>query len=392
MKSVLKRGNVIMDNEIKNVFFDIEMLRRRLIRPFFIELGLTVGQGQPRILKELREHGIMNQKELADACLMDVTTMSRTLDRMEKDGLLKRENNPVSRRSWMCYLLIMAARRLMKLSGYLTESIMLYIMDSVKKRCRHYLLWQAKLRKTSGRQLRMKSRNKLIIRWVFYLLGLLILALGIMLNTKANLGVSPIISVPYSISHIIGFNFANMTMIVYFIFVLIEMIMHTVWYLTDRKEAKYLGMYIIRDALQIPVSIVFTRFLNVFSALIPSVHNNIVLQIVVLLLAVLLTGIGAAMSLNMRIIPNPGDGIVQAISDTTRLKGRTGKGVGFCKNCFDIFNVCTTFLIGLFTGHILLGLGLGTILSMIGVGRVIAVFNKLFKERMKAVAFDYVEE
>jgi len=70
----------------------------------------------------------------------------------------------------------------------------------------------------------MKSRNKLIIRWVFYLLGLLILALGIMLNTKANLGVSPIISVPYSISHIIGFNFANMTMIVYFIFVLIEMI------------------------------------------------------------------------------------------------------------------------------------------------------------------------
>ena len=66
MKSVLKRGNVIMDNEIKNVFFDIEMLRRRLIRPFFIALGLTVGQGQPRILKELREHGIMNQKELAD--------------------------------------------------------------------------------------------------------------------------------------------------------------------------------------------------------------------------------------------------------------------------------------------------------------------------------------
>ena len=31
---------------------------------------------------------------------MDVTMMSRTLDRMEKDGLLKRENNPVSRRSW----------------------------------------------------------------------------------------------------------------------------------------------------------------------------------------------------------------------------------------------------------------------------------------------------
>ena len=89
-----------MDNKTRNAFFDIEMLRRRLIRPMFIELGLTVGQGQPRILKELREHGTMNQKELADSCIMDVTTMSRTLDRMEKDGLLKRESNPASRRSW----------------------------------------------------------------------------------------------------------------------------------------------------------------------------------------------------------------------------------------------------------------------------------------------------
>ena len=65
MKSVLKRGNVIMDNEIKNVFFDIEMLRRRLIRPFFIELGLTVGQGQPRILKGTWDY----ESERAGGCL-----------------------------------------------------------------------------------------------------------------------------------------------------------------------------------------------------------------------------------------------------------------------------------------------------------------------------------
>lgn len=89
-----------MDNSRENAFFDIEMLRRRLVRPFLIDLGLTVGQGQPRILRELREHGTMNQKELAELCFMDVTTMSRTLDRMEKDGLLKRESNPASRRSW----------------------------------------------------------------------------------------------------------------------------------------------------------------------------------------------------------------------------------------------------------------------------------------------------
>ena len=66
---------------MKNEIFDVEMLRRRFIRPYFIELGLTVGQGQPHILKELREHGAMNQKELSDACLIEVTTMSRTIER-----------------------------------------------------------------------------------------------------------------------------------------------------------------------------------------------------------------------------------------------------------------------------------------------------------------------
>lgn len=86
---------------MKNTLFDVEMLRRRFIRPYFIELGLTVGHGHPRILKELREHGAMNQKELADACLIDTTTMSRNLDRLEKMGLVKRESNPNCRRSWV---------------------------------------------------------------------------------------------------------------------------------------------------------------------------------------------------------------------------------------------------------------------------------------------------
>lgn len=107
------------------------------------------------------------------------------------------------------------------------------------------------------------KKNKLLYRWIFYISGLVILALGIMLNTKTNLGVSPIISVPYSISNVIGFNFANMTLIVYVVFVIIEMILHMIWQFVD-KSANQLGMYLVRDVLQIPVSIIFTRFLNIF--------------------------------------------------------------------------------------------------------------------------------
>ena len=45
----------------------------------------------------------------------------------------------------------------------------------------------------------------------FYIAGLLILALGIVLNTKSGLGVSPIISISYSVSVIYDLNFGNTT-------------------------------------------------------------------------------------------------------------------------------------------------------------------------------------
>lgn len=94
-----------MDREgLGSAFLRVELLRRQLLRPHFIELGLTVGQGQPRILKTLRSKGAMSQRELADLCVLDVTTMSRTLDKLEKLGLVKRTDNQECRRSWVISL------------------------------------------------------------------------------------------------------------------------------------------------------------------------------------------------------------------------------------------------------------------------------------------------
>lgn len=105
------------------------------------------------------------------------------------------------------------------------------------------------------------SRQK-INRVIFYAAGLLILALGIILNTKAGL---------------------------YTVFVVLEMFMHTIKNMYDRR------------------------------------HGDAVLAA-----ALVCTGIGAAMSLNMRIVPNPGDGIVQAIADCIH------QSVGNTKNGFDL--------------------------------------------------------
>ena len=59
-----------------------------------------------------------------------------------------------------------------------------------------------------------------------YTIGMFVLALGLTLNTLANLGVSPIISVPYSISQITGLNLSNITFVVYAIFVVVQLAIH----------------------------------------------------------------------------------------------------------------------------------------------------------------------
>lgn len=84
---------------VSDTLFSIEAARKKLLQPRFLELGLTLGQGQPRILKSLLLQEEVTQKELSEACSLDVTTLSRTLDHMEKAGLLLRKSFPESRRS-----------------------------------------------------------------------------------------------------------------------------------------------------------------------------------------------------------------------------------------------------------------------------------------------------
>ena len=91
-------------NSIRKILHRLDLERRQLMRPKFLELGLTVGEGQPRILDCLLDRKELTQRELADLCMFDVTTMSRTLDKMEQAGLIQRNKNPVSRRSHLIRL------------------------------------------------------------------------------------------------------------------------------------------------------------------------------------------------------------------------------------------------------------------------------------------------
>ena len=105
----------------------------------------------------------------------------------------------------------------------------------------------------------------MVYRLMIYLAGLLILALGLTLNTKAGLGVSAIISVSYCISLVLQLNFGDVTLGLYVVFVIIEMILHGI----AIKKQKSLKKTLVMDVLQIPLSIVFTRLLNLYGAFLP---------------------------------------------------------------------------------------------------------------------------
>ena len=97
--------------EIRKALMDAEFARKQLLKPYFLDLGLTLGQGQPRILRTLKTNGSMTQRELADLCRMDVTNMSRTLDRLEENGLIQRSRPQNCRRSNLIELTELAMKR-----------------------------------------------------------------------------------------------------------------------------------------------------------------------------------------------------------------------------------------------------------------------------------------
>lgn len=205
------------------------------------------------------------------------------------------------------------------------------------------------------------------MRAIIYFIGLIVLALGIVLNTKTLLGVSPIISIPYNICHIWKLNLGATTFVFYCFCVLVE----------AGLKGKNFKTY---ELLQIPMSLVTSIFINFFDQYLNIVPETLLQKLLLVFLAVIVTGIGAATMVNMKLIPNPADALAATIGD------KLGKGMGIGKNIFDFSCFCISGFIGLlFTKHII-GIGIGTILVVIFTGRVIAVYNYFLKFPMQNIA------
>ena len=218
-----------------------------------------------------------------------------------------------------------------------------------------------------------RTRRQTAVRWTIYAAGMVILALGLTLNTKAGLGVSPMLALPYGISEIFSMNFGDAAFLMYCVYIAGQ-------FLLRGKKSRWF------DLLQLPVSLLFSRVLNIFGTVITynAAASPLWSRLLVLAAAHVFTAIGVSLSVNMRLIPNPGDGIVQALSD------RTGWELGLCKNLTDGASFLLAVSMCTLTIRRVIGIGIGTVLAVVVVGRVLAVVNRLLKERMcRAAGVEY---
>ncbi len=199
--------------------------------------------------------------------------------------------------------------------------------------------------------IKMSKDNTLVKRLIIYLLGLFIMTMGIALSVKSNLGVSPVSSIPYTITCVFGMEMGNATILFHAFLVLLQIILL-------RKKFKVINL------LQIIVGVIFGKFTtlcNYLVGLLPAV-DNIVLRVVMILMSTVLIAAGIFFYLPADIMPLAGEGATQTISNITGIQFSKVK-IGF-----DVTMVLISLIVCLIAIHGLGSVGVGTIIASVLVG------------------------
>ena len=115
------------------------------------------------------------------------------------------------------------------------------------------------------KKLQKKVREKIknenyTTRLIVYLLGLFIMTLGISMSVKSDLGVSPVSSIPYTITCITGLEMGKATIVFHIALVALQIVILR-------------GAFQIKNLLQVVVGVVFgyfTTFSNYLFSFLPT--------------------------------------------------------------------------------------------------------------------------
>lgn len=196
------------------------------------------------------------------------------------------------------------------------------------------------------------SKKELAKRYIFFLIGLFVNSFGVSFVTKANLGTSPISSIPYTLS--LGFapTLGAFTLYMSIILIVIQLILL-------RKD--FPKQYF----LQIPVSLLFSYFIDFTMGLLGDMNpQSYPMQMISLLVGCAILGVGVYMEVIANVVMLPGESFVNAVSKTFHTD------FGKTKVAFDSSMTIIAALIGIVLYHKLAGVREGTIIAAMLVGMI----------------------
>lgn len=211
---------------------------------------------------------------------------------------------------------------------------------------------------TAGR----RSSN-IVVRCIIYFFGLLIMTLGVAVSVKSDLGVSPVSSIPYTMTCVWGIEMGKATIVFHAALVLVQVI------LLRRK-------FQLKNLLQIPVGVLFgymTTFSNHLMTFLPD-PGNIYIRLGMVVISTVLVAIGLFFYVPADIIPLAGEGVMLAISKVS------DKAFSTVKIAFDVTMVVISLITCLILIHSLGSVGIGTVIAAVMVGMVLKLITKLFGE------------
>ena len=206
----------------------------------------------------------------------------------------------------------------------------------------------------------MKKIN-LRVGLVMYFAGLFIMTIGIALSVKSDLGVSPVSSIPYTITCVWGLEMGKATILFHAALVLIQI-------LILRRAFQ------VKNLLQIVVGVIFgyfTTFCNWCVSFLPT-PESLAIRLGMVILSTILVAFGIFFYMPPDIMPLAGEGVMQTISDVT--------GIAFpkVKIAFDCSMVAVSLATCLIALHRLGSVGIGTVIAAVLVGTFLGFVNKLF--------------
>lgn len=196
-------------------------------------------------------------------------------------------------------------------------------------------------------------------RFAQFLLGLALMSFGIVLATKANLGTTPISSIPLILSLGLAWSMGVFTVLFNLLLVFLQIVLL-------RKNFPLLQF------LQIPVTFLFGFLIDVSMLALSGIQpTSYLFQLAILLLGSLVLAVGVYIEVEAGFILLPGEGIVKAIADTLRFEfGKTKVG-------FDCSLVAFSVLASLCFFWNVQGIREGTLLSAVLVGNLVYLFRKI---------------